>query len=415
MNKFLENKMMSLGMVVVVVLIAVVGYMIATGKISVGGGDKVEVPEGFIEIKIGSISPLGGDAADYGEQLTQVLDYQIEKVNKEAAGQNIIFTLHHEDGRCDSKAALDAYNKLKSDGVKFIIGGFCSSETLSIGSRLRGDNILALSPGSSNPKIEGLSTNLFSLSYTDELIGAEIANQMTGYKKVAMITEENDFNIGILNKVEEKLAQVNPRTTVVSERFSKGGTEFRTLLEKVKNAQPEVLLLNPNAGKTAENLLKQMKEIGGWENIQLIGQFSYMSDKVISIAPEMLEGMIIIDSPAVASSKFDAIMDDIKHTKGEMTSIGKYYTASALDTVQFLTDSILENVNLEGSGVVDGIVSVESVRDTIVDRRHRGYNVGVLDFTNTNFSYDIGAGMYMVENGTAVFKNNLLNAAREYK
>lgn len=340
-------------------------------------------------IKIGVVFPLSGDAAVIGEQSQKVLEYALPLVNQKAAEKGKKFELIYEDGKCSGNDAVGAYQKLVDvSKVKFIIGGICSSETLAMAPLTKEANgkVLTLSTASSNPAIEGASPYTLSFSYSDDAIGKTVAKEMSKYNKLAIITEQNDYNIGIQKVWQEDVKQYPNVQVVADEVFPKGATDFRVLLEKVKNTQPEAILLNPNPGVTSDNLLKQLAEIKDWTNFKLFGQVSYISEDTRNIAPNLTEGMYIVDAPNITDQDFTAVFSDIKQIKGTVDDIGVYYTASTMDVINVLTDLILE---LGDSPV--------KVREALTSRTLDGY-VGKIYFGQSSFP-GVPATIFMVKNG----------------
>jgi len=356
-----------------------------------GCGNTTEVKEEVI--KIGTISPLSGDAAAYGEQVLRVFDEALATANEKAAEKNIKFELVHEDGKCTGSDAVSAYQKLKDiDGVKFIIGGFCSSETLALAPLSQNGEVLLTSVASSNPEIEGASPYVYTFSYSDSVVGETIANEISkGNKRIAIITEQNDYNIGVRDTFLKALEGKEGVEIVANETFPKGGSDFRVTLEKIKNANPDAVLLNPNAGITAQNLLKQLAEMQGWEEVKLYGQVAFMPEEVLALAPEMAEGMIIVDSPSITNEDLLALKEKIETEKGSLENLGNYYTASTLDTVNILTDLLVEKGE-----------DVNAVRDALKEGTFDGY-IGEIHFGDKHFP-GVDGGVYVVKNGKAEFR-----------
>ena len=89
---------------------------------------------------------------------------------------------------------------------------------------------------------------------------------------------------------------------------------MRSMLEKVKKSQPEAVLLNPNPGVTSESLVKQLAEIKDWSGYQLFGQIAFINPELLAIAPEVLEGMIVVDSPSVNSEELLSVIAAIEES-----------------------------------------------------------------------------------------------------
>ncbi len=403
LSKNRKNKFAIFSMLIV--CIVVVFYF---GNIYNVGKDNNITKSDVVEIKIGSISPLSGDNAKYGKSMIKVLDYKLNKINKDFATKKIKFILYHKDGQCDKDKALEAYNELKYQGIKFIIGGFCSSETLSFVPKLSQDIIVVVSPGSSSLEIEGLSPYLFSLSYSEEVAIKEVANLVIGYEKIGIISDD----LKKLNQSIQIIKEVNLETEI-SSGFISEKTNLAYVLENIKKSEVEALLLIVDSNKITTDLIRAMQETKPWSGVKLIGNNTYLNKEIIDIDPVLLDGMIVVGAPKVISNRLGIVLEDIEKNKGNIF-ISEYYVASSMDSLQLLANSIVENVNLEEDveqteeeiDINKEVVSVSDVIDTIIDRRHKGYSLGALDFRNTNFSYELGVGIYRIEDGVAVFNNN---------
>lgn len=345
----------------------------------------------MVTYKVGVISPVTGDAAAYGVEVQRVLDYRIKELNSEAALKGYQIDLVFEDGKCDGGASVTALQKLTDvEGIDFILGGLCSSESLGIAPLLEDKNVVALSGWSSNPDIEGASPNLFSLSYSDALVGQGVARELGEFSKIALISEQNDYNQGLKKVVTETLEQENPDVEIVlSEAFSKGGTDFRNQLTKLKNSGAEAIFLNPNAGVTAQSLVKQVGEIEGWD-VQLISQFALFTEDVLSHAPEAMEGLIIIDAPSLSSNELGTYMDEVIAQNGSLDALGVYYSASSIDALDILSELIHEHKG-----------DVKKVRESLATRSFSGWLGSDLRFNGNSFVQGIGVTKYVVEGGVA--------------
>ncbi len=339
-------------------------------------------------VKLGIIVPLSGEAAVLGEELQRVVDYYLPQINARYAKQGLKFEAVYEDGKCSGNDAVSAYQKLTDiDGTKFIIGGLCSSETLAMAPLSKNGSALILSPGSSNPAIEGASPYMFTFSYSDDMIGKKLATAMSTYKRVAIITEQNDYNVGIQKVWLAAMKNYPDAQVVANETFVKAGSDFRSVLEKVKQTNPDAILLNPNAGVTPRNLVKQLAEIKDWNNYKLFGQIAFIAPEVLSIAPEKTEGMIVVDSPSINSPELLALKSQIETTKGTLADIGTYFTASTIDDLNVVTSLIAELGN-----------DPKAVREALVSREFKGYISDNINFKNSSFP-GVGAAVYVVHNG----------------
>lgn len=375
MNK---NGKIALG---IVVLLLIIGIGISLKK---------RVPVKDAVVKIGVIAPLSGDAAAYGVEAQKILNHRLAEINQEEGAK---FQLVWEDGKCTGNDAVSAFQKLTDvDGVKIMIAGFCSSETLGIAPLTKDGKALAVSLGSSNPALEGASPYVFTLSYSDQVVGETLAVEMSTSSTVAIITEQNDYNIGVKNVWEKKIAEYPNVKIVANEIFPKGGSDFRNLLAKIRKENPQAILLNPNPGVTADNLLKQLAEIKDWKGYKTYTQFAYLADTTRAAVGDFANGMVIVDAPNLTDPAFLAHKAEIEETEGPLPSLGNYYTASAIDDLSILASLVRELGNDQ-----------KAVRDALATRTFKGY-LGDISFDGHSFKQGSRGGVYIVENGKAVYQ-----------
>ncbi len=368
----------------------IVGAVILVLFIWIGFSMRKGSDTGTGTVKIGVILPLSGDAATYGQDVQKVFSHRLAEINKEKGTK---FELVWEDGKCSGSDAVSAFQKLTDiDGIKIMIAGFCSSETLGIAPLTKDGKALAVSLGSSNPAIEGASPYVFTLSYSDQVVGETLAIEMSKSSKVAIITEQNDYNIGIKNVWERKIAEYPNIKVVANEVFPKGGSDFRNLISKIRKANPEAILLNPNVGVTADNLLKQLAEVKDWMGYKVYTQFAYLADTTRTSVGGFANGMTIVDAPDLTNPAFLAYKADIEKTEGKIPTLGNYYTASGIDDLNILTSLIRELGNDQ-----------KAVRDALSARTFKGY-IGDIYFGGHSFKQGSLGGVYIVENGKAVYQ-----------
>lgn len=368
---------------VVLVLVLIVIYSVSAPK---------KFDENAAPIKIGFIAPLTGDAAAIGEQFKRVVDYRVADINSKAKEGEPKFEAAFEDGQCSGSVAVNAFQKLTDvSGVKFI-STLCSTETLTIAPLANEKKVVLLSPISSNPKVEDQGPFTFSLSYSDKKTTEDMAKAASAYKRVAIISEQADYNIGIRDGVTEFLKQYPSVSVVASETLPKGTTDFRSALAKIRATSPDAVILNPFLGATAENLIKQLAEMKTWTGYKLITTFVYLSDNARAAVGNFTEGMIVVDVPTLTAPDFVALSTKIETEKGTLKDLGNYYTASTIDTVDLLTSLIAKFGN-------DPV----AVQKELSTGSFKGF-IGDINFGGNNFvRFDL-SGTYIIKDGKAALQ-----------
>lgn len=326
-------------------------------------------------IEIGVLLPLSGDVAAYGEEAKSVLEFQV----KDYENVKLLF----EDGKCDGEAANSAIEKLRyEDNIRYVLGGLCSNETLAIAKQLEYLGMLAISGTSSNPDIEGASANQFSLSYKDSDVGDDLVSKLKVYDKVAIFSEENDFNIGLKNELENGLSE---DVIVFNETFKSSSKDFRDALLNIKELNPDAIFLNPFIGDNASLLLTQIDEIGGLGDADLYGQTAFVPSELLVEKGDVIEGMIIIDAPSIYGAEADAFIESLEEAGISYDKLGDYYTAAFVDALNILIEVAKEK---------DVEASIEKLRSKTFD----GLISDELSFGDKSFVQGVGIGEFKVKN-----------------
>lgn len=210
-------------------------------------------------LKIGYVGPLTGDVAAVGLGHQKVLELGVEELNANGANIEIIF----EDGQCDGKEAVNAINKLINvDGVKYIIGGQCSSETLGMAPIAELNKVVMISPLSSNPAVTNAGDYIFRVYPSDSYQGKVAAEYLIneGYNQVATLNCLNDWCKGLNNAFIEEFTQLDGKI-VEKQEFERGSSDLKTQLTKIKKAKPEIVYMAAHTESTI-TAFKQAKELG---------------------------------------------------------------------------------------------------------------------------------------------------------
>ncbi len=368
----------------VVGIIVVILIVIA---VSGGKGGSTNGP-----IKIGVIAPMSGDGAVLGQEQKQVLDYRIAQINSKTPTGTAQFVLQYEDGKCSGSDAVSAFTKLTDvDGVKFVLTT-CSSETLTVAPLANEKKVLQLSAMSSNPKVEDQGPYTMSFSYSDKKTSEDIAKVASVSKRIAILSEQTDFNLGIHDGVVEQLKKYPGVELVADETVPKGTTDFRAALTKIAATKPDAFILNPFVGNTAENLLKQLAAMKSWKGYKLISQIAYLADTSRVAVGKFAEGMTVVDVPALTNPELLALSGAIEAKSGTLKDIGTFYTASVIDVIDLLTNLIQKNGE-----------DPTKVQQALATGSFKGF-IGDIKFDNNNFVRFSLSGTYVIKDGKAVLQ-----------
>ncbi|MBT6143371.1 ABC transporter substrate-binding protein [bacterium] len=333
-------------------------------------------------VKIGILTPLSGPLAVYGEEATEILNKTLARDFAEDTNIELVYG----DSQCSGQEAVTAYHRLVDiDGVDMILGGLCSTESLAIASLLVDDNMLAVSSVSTHPDLNGMSPNFYSFSFSDVKLAAGMSAVASTSDKVAIITEQNDWNVGLKDLMETEMGQ----NVISSEVFEKGATDVRNVIAKTLNAKPEVLILNPNGGQTGATLIKQLSEYADQlEGVKIVSQMVYLAKDIRDSAPVVAEGMTIVDTPFLDSEDFQSFKAGFEI---DVTNHTDYLIASTHDALVnmvnvYRSSESGEHVQNFGSAKLNGFIS-------------KGES-----FNGKTFLEDVQTAFFLVENGEVIQK-----------
>ena len=342
-------------------------------------------------IRIGYIGPLTGDAASYGEPISNAIRIATDEINESGGINGREIEVVFEDGKCTGKDAVNAARKLVNvDRVPMIIGGVCSGETLALLPITEQAGVLVLSPSASSPDLTGAGTYFFRNNPSDDRGGSLLADViLREHKNVAVISENTDY-AQALRKVFKKQFVSGGGTVVADENFAPGTGDFRSILTKVKAVNPDAIFINPQVEIAGGTIVRQLRELG--IPSRLYGSNILSGSKAVEIAGEHGEGMIVFDSPGLnpENQKATAFLREYRERYGDLSI--EFYLGAAYDAVHILADAVAKTGGANPSDLrshLDGL------------RRFSGV-IGTYSFDDNGDMVGVDHVLKKVENGAVI-------------
>lgn len=328
-------------------------------------GEVIKEVEDKEPIKIGFIGPLTGGAAVVGIGEKNAVDIAIEEINNVGGIDGRPLQVIFEDGKCNGKEAATAAQKLISiDNVKIILGGACSSETLGVAPITEENKVILFSAFSTSPDITYAGDYVFRTVIPDthpDLIGP-LLPYIAENKRIAIITENSDYAIGIRKGIKEYLPSYNVNI-VADELYSSEEKDFRTYLTKIKSVNPDALFINvATSGNTPGLIVKQTAELG--LDVKLYGNFLLFTPESIELVGDLLEGARVFDAPLLDKSnpKADAFMKEYNSRYEEPFS---FWDAGARYDTVYITKNALEECGEDTDCIRDYLYDMDWYLGTI--------------------------------------------------
>jgi branched-chain amino acid transport system substrate-binding protein len=251
-----------------------------------------EKPKGEpVKAKIGVISIITGQGAAYGEAITNGIKLARDEVN--AKGE-VLIDLKIEDSSGKQEQALAAAQRLiNSEKVVAIIGPTLSNEMFVAGPEANASGVPIMGTSTTAKGIPQIGKFVFRNSMPEsQAIPAAVGQAVKKYniKKVALLYGNDDAftksGFDTMKEVAEKL-KLN---IVTIQTFQKGQADYKAQLTKIASLAPDAVFCSAlyNEGGV---ILAQARKMG--LKVPFVGGNGFNSPKVIEIAKEAAEGLIV--------------------------------------------------------------------------------------------------------------------------
>lgn len=367
--------------------------VVLAGLVVLGTGLSLIEKRESSTIEIGFIGPLSGDGVGFGETEKNALELAVSDVNSTGGilGQKV--KVIYEDGRCNAKDALSAANKLvNTDGVKIILGGVCSAETLAVAPITNKNKVLLFSAFSSNPEVSKAGEYVFRNAPSDRdvalLDGETLAKDGV---RIALLSEDTAYSLGVRDIIIDVLNQ-RKVSLVANEIYSppiSGSTlDYRAILGKIKAKNPDVLYINPGTSARSGGLIvKQARELG--LKISIHGNFSIATPEALGIAGDLSEGIIFSDASAL-SNKGESLI--LRYEKQFGASPANTYEMGASYDRLFIIKQAIEAVGNDADKIKDYLLLMPPYSGT----------VGSYSFDKNGDVMGVGFAEYVIKEGKKV-------------
>ena len=262
------------------------------------GGGGTEDPE---VIKVGWIGALSGDQAPWGTCESQALQMYIDEQNAAGGVLGKQLKLVTYDTKGDANESVNAVKRLiANDGVSAILGPNASASAIAIKGALNEGKVPDIATVATNPEItvnkDGtINPYNFRVCFTDPYQGAVaggFAAEELGLKTAAVLYDvASDYSQGFTEFFVETF-EAKGGKVVASEGFKAGDADFRPQLTKIKETDPDVILM-PYFYKEVALSANQARELG--IDAIFMGGDGWPSDTLFEMAGDSLEGSYVVN------------------------------------------------------------------------------------------------------------------------
>lgn len=225
---------------------------------SAQSGDEVQT------FKLGSIGPLTGDAAIYGQAVVNGAQLAVDEIN--ASDSKIKFEFKGEDDEADGEKSTNAYNQLMDWGMQVLVGPTTTGASMAVADVCNSERTFMITPSASAVDVTAGKDNVFQVCFTDPNQGVGAADYMAenfAGAKVAIIYRNDDaYSQGIRDTFVKEATDKGAFEVVYQGTFTNDtASDFSVQLAGAQNAGADLVFL-PIYYQPASIIFSQAKAMG---------------------------------------------------------------------------------------------------------------------------------------------------------
>lgn len=311
--------------------------------------------------KIGVLLPLTGNASAIGEYVKTGIELGVAGINARGGISGKPLEVIYEDTKNDPKEGVSIINRLVStENIPAVVVAMTGVANAVI-PVADANKIVVMATTVSASGITDKSPYAFRLFVTADLDAAamaKFAGEQIGLKNVAIIHVNDDFGISFARVFRANFASQG-RLIAHQEAYEKGSTDFRTILQKVKAADPDGIYLlgyDNNLGL----LPQQIREAGISAPLLSIGTLG--QPNVMKQAGATLEGAYFTTTEFAADAPGNqearVFVESFKKTYGKDPN---YFSAFSYDAIGLLAATIEKN-GVTSNAIKAGLASTSAYK-----------------------------------------------------
>ena len=330
--------------------------------------------------KLGSIGPLTGDAAIYGQAVVNGAKLATEEIN--ASDSKIKFEFQGEDDEADGEKSVNAYNTLMDWGMQVLVGPTTTGASMAVADACNNDRTFMLTPSASAVDVTAGKDNVFQVCFTDPnqgLASADyIAEHMSDAKLAVIYRNDDAYSQGIHDTFVKEATDKGMAVVYEGTFTNDTATDFSVQLSGAQSAGADLVFM-PIYYQPASIILAQAKAMGyaptffgvdGMDGILTMEGFD----------PKLAEGVMLL-TPFNADATDDKTASFVKKYKEQFGETPNQFAADAYDCVYAYKQA------LENAGATPDM-SAEDLCDKMIEQ-----------FTSMTFDGLTGEGMTWDETG----------------
>ncbi len=359
-----------------------------------GGGEKV--------LKIGFLTEQTGSEAYVGQASIPALEDHVAKINEAGGIGGYKLQLVVYDTRSEVPDAVSvAKRMIDQDKVVAIIGPDWSAAAIPIADIANASKVPVVATTASNINVtvteDGkLHPYMFRVCFIDPYQGyaqADFAYNKLGLRRAAFLTDvASPYTVGLHQFFEQNFVALGGEI-VAHEGYSGGDTEFRAQLAKIKDANPDLLVIDAYTYKDLGLAAQQAEALG--LKVQIMSGDGVFVPELLEMAGPQLEGAIVTTGASDTDPQFAQFNADYaaKHP-GVTANIYTYYSLDALMAIEYAIRESVKKGDPTPTAIRDALETMKDVqlftsKVTMEPETHNPYKKPLLIMRVTNGQWEL--------------------------
>jgi branched-chain amino acid transport system substrate-binding protein len=267
-------------------------------------------------VRIGVNAELTGSVPVVGKSCINAAKMAVDEINA-SGGIALSAGLKHvellvEDNEDKAESAAAMTQKFVSRRVVAMVGPNASRNAVPAAVVAESNNLLMISPWSTNPKLTEHKKYIFRACFTDDfqgvVVAAFIVKKLNLRTAAVLFDVASEYNKGIAEVFRTEFARAGGAVASF-ESYSTGDKDFTAQLSKIKASGAEVLFL-PNYYNEVPLQVQQARQ-QGYKGC-IVGSDSWGSEEILKLGGAIMDGLYFTThyAPDMATDKAKKFISD---------------------------------------------------------------------------------------------------------
>ncbi|MEA4970541.1 MAG: ABC transporter substrate-binding protein [Candidatus Pelethousia sp.] len=244
-------------------------------------------------VKFALIAPLNGSNAEFGKTYQTAVTMAVEEINANGGvnGRKLVFEVF--DSKGDAATSADMCRKISDDpSMIAILGDYSSSCCMANAPIVEEAGIMMCSGGASNPAYCVMNDYCFSINGREDVEAPYFCQYLIGKylecKDLAILWVNTDYGQGSVEIFTAEAAKAGINV-VASESYIDGEADFSAVINKLRAAKPDTLLIL-DTSSCVSTILNQVAQ-AGWD-VKIANLGAGTSTQIIDLAGANANGLL---------------------------------------------------------------------------------------------------------------------------